>query len=251
MLYLRGSEMVEPDKLNCAFDYDVSDLLKMSKAVNYQHWMLEKISDYLGDSILEIGAGIGNYTQYFLTKKRVYAIELSPSCLKILREKFHAANLELFQMDATSREILALKAKKIDTIVCLNVLEHIENDLLALQNFYQILCAPGYLILQLPALKFLYGNIDRQLGHYRRYTKKMVAAKVKQTNFKIERMDYLNLIGTLGWFYDARIKGIINQNEHHVTFFDNRIVPIARKFERNVNIPFGQSLIVILKKDQD
>jgi len=243
--------MVEPGELNYTFDYDVSDLLKMSKAINYQHWVLERISSYLGDSILEVGAGIGNYTQYFLTKKRVYAIELSPSCLKILREKFHDDNVELLQMDATSREIFSLKAKNIDTIVCLNVLEHIENDLFALKNFYQILRTPGYLILQLPALKFLYGNIDRQLGHYRRYTKKMVSEKVKQTNFKIERMDYLNLIGTFGWFYDARIKGIINQNQQHVTFFDNRIVPIVRKLERNIKIPFGQSLIVILKKDQD
>jgi ubiquinone/menaquinone biosynthesis C-methylase UbiE len=243
--------MVDPGELNYTFDYDVSDLLKMSKAVNYQHWILEIISDYIGDNILEVGAGIGNYTRYFLSKKRVYAIELSPSCLGILREKFQVDNIELLQMDAASPEILSLKVKNIDTIVCLNVLEHIQNDLLALKNFYQILCTPGYLILQLPALKFLYGNIDRQLGHYRRYTKKMIAEKVKQTNFKIERMDYINLIGTFGWFYDARIKGIINQNEQHVTFFDNRIVPIVRKFERNIEIPFGQSLIVILKKDQD
>jgi ubiquinone/menaquinone biosynthesis C-methylase UbiE len=243
--------MVEPGELNYTFDYDVSDLLKMSKAVNYQHWILEIISDYIGDNILEVGAGIGNYTRYFLSKKRVYAIELSSSCLRILREKFQVDNIELLQMDAASPEILSLKVKNIDTIVCLNVLEHIQNDLLALKNFYQILCTPGYLILQLPALKFLYGNIDRQLGHYRRYTKKMVSEKVKKTNFKIERMDYINLIGTFGWFYDARIKGIINQNEQHVTFFDNRIVPIVRKFERNIEIPFGQSLIVILKKDQD
>jgi ubiquinone/menaquinone biosynthesis C-methylase UbiE len=243
--------MVEPDELNRKFDYDVDDLLKMSKAINYQHWVLEKISAYLGHAILEVGAGIGNYTQYFTNQKRVYAIELSPSCLKILRENFHNNNVEFFQLDATSPEILTLKEKNIDTIVCLNVLEHIENDILALKNFYQILQIPGYLILQLPALKFLYGNIDHQLGHYRRYTKRMLFDKVRKTKFKIERMDYLNLIGTVGWFYDARIKGLINQNQQHISFFDNRVVPIVRKFERNIKIPFGQSLIAILKKDQD
>jgi ubiquinone/menaquinone biosynthesis C-methylase UbiE len=242
--------MVESGALNSTFDYDISDLLKMSKAVNYQLWMLEKISSYLGDSILEIGAGIGNYTQYFIGKKQVYAIELSPSCLKILRAKFQADRIKLFQIDAASPEILALKDNHIDTIVCLNVLEHIEQDVVALKNFYKILRPSGYLILQLPALKILYGNIDRQLGHYRRYTKKMVSEKVKKTNFKIERMDYLNLIGTFGWFYDARIKGIVNQNEQHVVFFDNRIVPIVRRFEQNLKIPFGQSLLVILKKDR-
>ena len=99
-----------------------------------------------------------------------------------------------------------------DTVVCLNVLEHVKDDLRALSFMRTVLEPGGRLVLQVPAFQFLYGSVDRAIGHYRRYTRRDLALKMRQAGFEVEDSFYMNVIGMAGWFWNNRIMKIDEEN---------------------------------------
>lgn len=221
---------------------------KIAKLEKANRWIYETIEPYLGNRILDAGCGCGTITNFFLDRQSVVVIDNDEFHLEELKRryssKFH--NFKLFHVDLIYLNELKFN-NKFDTIVCLNTLEHIKDDDKVLDNFNSVLEVGGRLILSIPALSFLFNQIDITLGHIRRYEKKELVKKLTKHGFDIERIFYFNLFGLLGWFITGNV---LKKRELPVTalsIFDI-LVPIFRKVEVLFKIPIGSSLFAICKK---
>lgn len=228
----------------------VSDLEIMSDATNYRDWMYRRVAPFIGQRILEVGAGIGNFTLLLLDREIVVAADKYMPCVEALRtrlgERLHAPPIQLDIADPAAR---GLRDYAFDTVICLNVLEHVEDDLGALRNMRDVLKPGGRLVLLVPAFQFLYGSVDRALEHYRRYTRKDLLPRMREAGFVVETSYYMNMIGMAGWFVNNRILGWQHESADQIGFFDRVIAPWAERVEKLVRPPFGLSLIAIGRKD--
>ncbi|MEK7550198.1 MAG: class I SAM-dependent methyltransferase [Patescibacteria group bacterium] len=206
----------------------------MSSAVWYNNWLLKQISTYLRGEILEVGAGIGNFTSKLSKYGKVTAIDYDSS--------YKNANYG----DIEKGKYFFGK-RTFDTIVCMNVLEHIKNDKKALKNMYELLNIGGKLILLVPAHNWAYGQIDKELGHFRRYSKKSVSDLLIANGYSLMVIRHLNWLGLLGWFINGKVlkKRIISQGQ--LNFFD-KIAKLFLFVEKFVRPPFGLSVLVIGEK---
>jgi SAM-dependent methyltransferase len=228
----------------------ISDLEIMAGARNYRGWMYRRLAPYIGQRVLEIGAGIGNFTKLLLDRELVVATDNYPPCIEYLNQHLGdrlKAPPALF--DASGDIGSGLSEYEFDTIVCLNVLEHIEDDLRALEQMYELLMPRGRLVLLVPAFQFLYGSVDKALGHYRRYTRRDLLPTMQRAGFFIERSFYMNAIGMAGWFWNNRIINRSEESRKQIGVFDRYVAPLAEFTERLVPPPAGLSLVAVGRKE--
>ena len=135
-----------------------------------------------------------------------------------------------------------------DTAICINVLEHIEDDLLACRLTYEMLRPSGHFSIVVPALPILYGTIDEAVGHFRRYTRGSLREVLEAAGFEVVRCRYMNCVGVPGWFLTNRILKQQSQSTKQVRFFDTYVVPITRRIEALLPPPFGMSVVGIARK---
>jgi glycosyltransferase involved in cell wall biosynthesis len=219
-------------------------LLRLSRAERYNQWMFEQLSPWLGRRVLEIGSGIGSLTRYLLGRDLVLATDINPRYLRILANTFERhAWVEVAPLDLTRFDPAPFAAKEIDTILCLNVLEHVEDDRQALRRLHATLVPGGRLLLLVPAHPRLYGAIDRAIDHHRRYDRAGLVARLEEAGFQVEHTGFFNRIGTLGWYVNSvllrrtRVPGL----QLHL---QNLLVPLLRA-EAALPLPFGLSLIAV------
>lgn len=233
-------------------DKDISIQLQENineNGYNYNKELYKLIRPYVGRSILDVGCSIGNITKFFLKKSiNVVGIDVVPESINIIRKKFSKyKNFKAYHMNAEGNEILKLKNNKFDTIVCINVLEHIKGDVKTLGDFHKILEDNGKLILFVPAIPSLYGSMDRVDHHFRRYTKKDLRKKLAYSKFKVNKIMYINFLGIFGWY----INGKILKNEKvdaKIMGFYNKIVPLLFNIEKNIPLPIGLSIFCVCEK---
>jgi len=217
----------------------------MAKASNYNKWIFEQIEPHLGDKILEVGSGVGSMTAFFDNKK-VCCVDVNDNHIKALQKKYKChKNITVVKTDL-SRNHHKIK-DTFDTIICINILEHVEDDMNMLVNFYPLLKKKGKLILMLPAFKKLYGTIDEADNHYRRYNKKEIEQVLDIADFKIKDVYYMNIIGAIGWYYHGKMLKLKTHNEGDIGLFD-KLVPAISSIEKVIRPPFGLSLIVVCEK---
>jgi len=215
----------------------------------YDAWLFEEFKPYLGRRIIEIGCGLGNLTRHFLDCDLVVGIDTSDDSVAGVRRQFAGhANVEAFNLSITDPQVLALMQKRFDTAVSLNVFEHIEDDELALHHTRHLLQpSTGTLILIVPAHPWLYGTMDRAIGHYRRYTKSTLGNKLEQSGFRLVYQKYINVLGALGWLVNGRVlKRTVPPTGQLQTF--NALVPSLQRLETLLPPPFGISLLTIAKR---
>jgi SAM-dependent methyltransferase len=210
-------------------------------------WLFEEISPYFGQRILEIGSGHGNFVQHLLDRELVVATDIEPSSVEIVRRKFaQHPNLQPLVYNACEPVTNELCAFHLDTIVSLNVFEHIEDDLKALSNMAEILWAGGRIILVVPAHEVLYGTMDSSIGHFRRYTKRAMTQKMRQAGFVVEKQFYLNLLGAFGWFVNGRLLKQVVPPSGQLKIF-NSVVPLLKWTEQHIRPSAGLSLVSIAR----
>lgn len=232
-----------------AANITVSDLEVMSSAENYRNWMFSRVRPFVGQRILEVGCGIGNFTSLFPDRELVVATDIYGPCVEKLKIRLGGQlNVVPMQLDISDPGALALKEYDLDTVVCLNVLEHIHDDVRALRHMHNALRTGGRLVLLVPAFQFLYGSVDRSLEHHRRYTRSTLLPRMREAQFEIERSFYMNVIGMAGWFLNNRVLKRQEENAEQIGLFDRYIAPVADRIERIVPPPFGLSLIAIGRK---
>ena len=227
-------------------------LERLSELKEFNEWVISKVSPYIGKRILEVGGGVGNLTSYLLENKElVLSIDINLNYVTILKNRFvHYSNFIAKQIDITNPEVVSFKKFNIDTIICINVLEHIKYDKTALKNMYMLLKNGGNLILLVPAFKMLYGTLDKALGHYRRYGKMQISNMLKNTGFRIIDIFYLNLFGMPGWFINGKIMGTKILPKRQLKIY-KKLFPLFKFIEDKTRYPIGQSLIVIGEKTKD
>jgi ubiquinone/menaquinone biosynthesis C-methylase UbiE len=229
------------------FTDEEKNLETMSKATNYNSWIYSNISKYLGRRILEIGGGVGSMTRFFTGKKLVVSTDINDYNIKALNYKFSKKKRFVSVKTDISKTVSDLKKFSFDTVVCINVLEHIKDDRQALKNMSSLLDSRGRLVLVLPAFSSLYGSIDRSDRHYRRYDRNPTIRNVEKAGFNVVKSHYMNLPGFFGWYYHGRILKANVHPEGDISLFD-KLVPVFGFFEKIFKPPFGLSLIIIAEK---
>ena len=151
------------------------------------------------------------------------------------------------EADVTAPEFVRFAGEGIDTVFSLNVFEHIEDDVRATENVWEILRPGGRFVLVVPAHRWLYGTIDRQIGHYRRYDKQGTAALFRHAGFEVEAQKYINALGAAGWFVSARLFRNETPPSGQLRLF-NKMVPLLKAIERTFPVPFGISLLTVGQK---
>lgn len=220
-------------------------LESMSQAQWYNQWTVNKFKQYLKGEILEVGCGIGNFTNFLAKYGDVSAIDINREYAEQTKRlvkgkaKVGFGDIEKGQYFFNDRNF--------DVVVCLNVLEHIKDDKRALNNLYNLLKKGGFLILLVPSHEFLFGGIDKSLGHYRRYNKQQLTKMSSSIGFKIIKARILNMLGALGWWFASRVLSNSKVEEGKIQLF-NFFAPIVLPLEDIVEPPFGTSILIICQK---
>ena len=182
-------------------------LEKMNRMTHLNRRMYATLRRWLGRRVLEVGCGHGNLTEHMLGAADVVATDLDDVALGRIRAAMSGYdNLEIHRWDMLEPLPPLREGPPVDSIVCLNVLEHIEDEQGALANARRILApSGGRLILLVPAHPALYGPIDTKLGHCRRYTRRALGAALERSGFRVEHMQWFNMLGLPGWWLNARV----------------------------------------------
>lgn len=234
-------------------EYAGKDLEAMDFAVRYHNWILEVFRPYLGKRIVEVGAGTGSFSELLL--------ETQPESLTLVEpsEMFERLELAMGSRNGVSRPRLhnnifrnvAAEIKdeqRPDSIIYVNVLEHIDDDELELEVVHDTLAQGGRLFIFVPANRFLFSKFDRNIGHYRRYGKKELHQKLDAAGFRLVKSRWFDLPGVLPWLIKYRFMRSTTMESGAVQAYDRYIVPAIRPIENLINPPIGKNLIVIAEK---
>ena len=230
-------------------EFIAEDLEQMLAAKNYNAWLYSLVEPYFGKNLIEIGAGIGTVTQKIIQRDvHITVVEPNKNCQEYLTKKFSDdRNFSLIPAKIEECKKNNNLHEKFDTLICINVLEHIQDDLDSVLTFSNLLKKDGCALIIVPALQILYGPIDKSVGHYRRYSKKDLKVLFSASPFKIEKMHYFNIIGAIGWFFNSHILKIESQKRSQISFID-KIIPSLSAIEAVIHPPFGMSLFLVVRK---
>lgn len=226
--------------------YEGTELEAMSFAVNYHRWIRDEFSPYLGERIVEVGAGIGDFSRLLLETgpHRLYAFEPAENLFPRLaqdvgqRPEVSAFN-SVFEVERLS--------EKVSSIVYVNVLEHIEDDVGELRKAHAALEPGGHLLVFVPALQWLYSKADGELGHFRRYHKKELRALAEDAGYTVLRLRYFDFAGIIPWWvYFVLMRRSFGSGP--VSAYDRFVVPVMRPLERLITPPVGKNLLLVAQK---
>jgi SAM-dependent methyltransferase len=232
----------------CAGDVAGAETLEiMASAPRYNAWQYDVIAPYLGQRVLEVGSGIGNISQYLVAAGRelVVLTDTDEWYRRQLGARF-ATDPKVavdFLTLPDDRAALAFAPHRLDTVVALNVVEHIADDVGALRTMRQMIGRGGRVVALVPALEGLYGSLDQELQHQRRYTRRTLRAAVEAAGLRVEALLWFNFAGTFGWWWNAKVRRTSRIPLDQLRMFD-ALVPLLR-MERYLPLPCAQSLIVV------
>jgi SAM-dependent methyltransferase len=221
----------------------------MSRATRYFAWQARTAKQHLGRRVIETGCGTGNFTRHLTDRELVVSMDVVEECVERVRTSFAGhPNMQFRHLDVQDPEFLRLKSLRPDTIVCLNVLEHVRDERLALEHMHHVLVPGGRAVFLLPAFESLYGPIDRNLGHFRRYSKRSWRMLAESAGFRVAELRYFNLLGFFGWWVNARVLRKEAQSESQIEVFERVAVPLMSRIEKWIEPPAGQSIFTVLEK---
>jgi 2-polyprenyl-3-methyl-5-hydroxy-6-metoxy-1,4-benzoquinol methylase len=216
----------------------------------YLRWQLEQFEPFLGKRILEVGCGVGAIVAQLGSKDLVMAVDLEPELVEFTRKRFAGSGYEFAALDISAlspSDRSSLKAKVFDTVICINVLEHIKDDGAAVATMADLLVPGGTLALLTPAHPSLFGVYDVTDGHFRRYTKRRLRAIFEAAGLRVERLYHFNSAGAAGWWLRYKVMRRDHQTQGDYTLMQT-LVPVLRAVESRVKPPFGMSLIAVGRK---
>jgi len=207
---------------------------------------------HLDRRFLEIGAGIGTSSSLIAADPKVdrlTCVEVDPRCAETARQALDVAPVKK-AVEHVVGDYLAVPLPKdrYDTALLINVLEHLRDDRAAVKKARSELRMDGTLVIFVPAFGLLMSDLDRRLGHYRRYTTSSLRQLLEGAGFTVTALRYYNLTGFLGWLWRFRVLGRTQQSRGLVRFFDRVILPVQLRLENVLQLPVGQSVYAVAKK---
>lgn len=234
-------------------EYIGKDLEAMDFAENYHRWILGFCRPYLGKRIVEVGAGTGSFSELLMETAPATVALIEPSeMFDALQDKI--SSLETPIETRLFNDIFVNVSDEIrreigpDSIVYINVLEHIEDDNLELETAHDCIEIGGHVCIFVPAMPALMSDFDRRIGHFRRYRKRELAKKCQDAGFSISSIRYFDLPGVLPWFIKYRLMRSLKMESGSVQLYDKAVVPIIKPVESIISPPFGKNLLVIAQK---
>ena len=225
--------------------YFGKDLEAMSFALNYHRWIADEFSPYLGCCVAEVGAGTGNFSQFILERgaTKLVAFEPSSNMYPQLKDKF-CSETRVETRNSIFSDGGGEFIDHFDSVLYVNVLEHIKSDYDELLIARRTIKAGGNLLIFVPALQWLYSDLDRKFGHYRRYDKKTLCDVVKAAGFETTYVRYFDIAGIIPW-YIAFVLMKKTMTSGNVSTYDRFIVPSMRVIEGLVTPPVGKNILLV------
>jgi len=226
------------------------DLRQMQKAVNYRDWQFRMVEPFLGKRVLEVGGGIGNFTPQLASDGRnVTSLEPNEFCHDQLVEKTRDnPDITVLRATVETLDSVLTRDERFDSVVMMNVLEHIKDDRAVLMELKRRLAPGGRIVVLVPAGPWAFGRTDERLGHYRRYAKGYSRELSKAAGLTVEFMRYYNFIGIWAWWWNAKMGKLEGQSDAQIRVFDHWIVPLLSRIERFISPPVGQSILIVTKE---
>jgi 2-polyprenyl-3-methyl-5-hydroxy-6-metoxy-1,4-benzoquinol methylase len=231
------------------YAYAGKELDVFSRATNWKAYFRSHLDRYLGDEVLEVGAGIGSTTRLLHQRKRKrwVCLEPDPGLAARLKDRLVAdsvpARCEIVigsLQDHLTKELF-------DSVIYIDVLEHIESDRDELQRAVRHLRPGGFLIVLSPAHQWLYTNFDREIGHYRRYSRAMLRA-VTPPELLERKMIYLDSVGMLASLANRVVLKESMPSARQIAFWDNVLIPLSRALDPLLFHKVGKSVLGVWQK---
>jgi SAM-dependent methyltransferase len=218
---------------------------------NYNRWIADQFMPYAGRRVLEVGCGIGNLARYWVDREHFLGIDTEPECVSKCTERFRAHPQARFTQDRVGAPgwVERWGEHRFDTVVAVNVLEHIRDDREALRGWRDIVRrgGGGHVCVFVPAFEFAFSWFDRRYGHYRRYTKETLRDRLLDAGMDIEELRYFNMPGLAAWWATFVLLGRKDTIRGQVGLYDRVVVPLARRLESRLTPPFGNSVVAVCK----
>lgn len=211
----------------------------------YRRYQFDLIAPYVGRSMLEIGSGLGTFSESFDGLDFLVVSDNDSYCLSQLAARY-AGRDDVDVLDLTLPGEVKIR-RKVDTIVMMNVLEHIADDSQALRDLAACLEPEGNLIIWVPGYQRLYGEFDRKFGHYRRYSPATLRAAVESAGLTPTECKPVNFLGGIAWWLAVKRLGVGHASGPLVSVYDAIVVPTTRFLERVFHPPFGQSVLSVAR----
>ncbi len=223
----------------------------VSASYNYSHWIYSLLRPYVKGAVLDVGSGFGVIPKQFERTRvtKLILTDIGPEMLRLLqKERFPVNDCETIELDITSDSSLKrFPHREIDVVTCVNVLEHIPDDVAALRHMYELLKPGGHAVIFVPALQGIYGTLDKCVGHVRRYRRSSLRPAMEKAGFVVERAQYMNMLGIATWFLAGRVRKYKRFSVRGCRRLD-RVVPILKGVEKVLRPPIGQSLLMVGRK---
>lgn len=234
-------------KTPTSFQYSGTELDAVASAKNYYQWIVERFAPFLGRRVVEVGAGIGTFADFIIASPGVESllcVEPAENVFPVLAERF-STDTRIKTIHANIDQLDLVNAA--DSLVAVNVLEHVEDDEAFLRAAARIVVPGGHLLLFVPAHQFLYGSLDAAFDHYRRYSKAGLASVVSRAGWEPVRISNVNIAGILPWLIAGKILRNTTLGHRQMRIFDRLVIPVMKRVE-SVREPFiGQSLLLIAR----
>jgi SAM-dependent methyltransferase len=228
--------------------YTIENRLGGTAAPNYRRWQIDMVRPYCGRAVLELGPGMGHFAAELeaLGLDRLVLADVEDYALQHLREQYRGrGDVEVVRLEVPGPVDIE---EPVDTIVAMNVIEHIEDDVGALKDLATALVPGGRVVIWVPGYPQLYGDFDRKVGHFRRYTPKTLSDHVMRAGLEVTVCRPVNLFGGLAWWLAVRRGSVGYPKPWLVWLYDNIGIPATRLLERFVRPPFGQTVFCVASK---
>jgi len=194
------------DDIYAEDEYGSRILAQLEHARRFNYWMAKTLRPFIGDRVLEIGAGIGTLTNHFIPRELYLASDINPHYLRYLESySFGKPYLHVLHLNAGEPDDFKGLEKKFDTALMINVLEHVPDEKLALQNLWSALEPGGRAIILVPQHPSLYGTLDEVLQHRERYTRAKLERALTEAGFRVEQIFDFNRVSVPGWWLNGKL----------------------------------------------
>jgi SAM-dependent methyltransferase len=214
-------------------------------------WQLEQFEPFLGTRLLEVGCGVGSILAQLSPRDLVIGVDVEEDLVAFSRQRFLGrrgygfASLDISSLSAAQRSML--KSQRFNSVICINVLEHVMDDEAAIEAMADVIEPGGAVAILVPAHPALYGQYDEMEGHFRRYSRRGLSRLLTRSGLMVVRLHRFNMVGAAGWWFQYRLLRRRIHGQGHFKILQAAL-PALKAMEARVKPPFGLSLIAIATK---